>query len=108
MSTTLSGVISGQQVLGFDFAEDDNSREIAKNKAGVTIEYIGPSPWRQICGRAFSGVNCEPYAGDQDNRANEDCRNCGDDFNIWRADPNNRSEERRVGKECRSRWSPYH
>ena len=26
------------------------------------------------------------------------CRRCGDD----------RSEERRVGKECRSRWSPYH
>ena len=24
----------------------------------------------------------------------------------WRLD--NRSEERRVGKECRSRWSPYH
>src|SRR2546430_14901279 len=23
-------------------------------------------------------------------------------------DPKNRSEERRVGKECRSRWSPYH
>src|SRR5256885_2925786 len=23
-------------------------------------------------------------------------------------DPQNRSEERRVGKECRSRWSPYH
>ena len=23
-------------------------------------------------------------------------------------DGNNRSEERRVGKECRSRWSPYH
>src|SRR2546422_6877482 len=22
--------------------------------------------------------------------------------------PHNRSEERRVGKECRSRWSPYH
>src|SRR5690242_1636142 len=22
--------------------------------------------------------------------------------------PNPRSEERRVGKECRSRWSPYH
>ena len=22
--------------------------------------------------------------------------------------PVNRSEERRVGKECRSRWSPYH
>ena len=22
--------------------------------------------------------------------------------------PQDRSEERRVGKECRSRWSPYH
>ena len=26
---------------------------------------------------------------------------------IWK-DPDARSEERRVGKECRSRWSPYH
>ena len=29
----------------------------------------------------------------------------------WRNSPNDnltRSEERRVGKECRSRWSPYH
>src|SRR6266478_7762626 len=25
-----------------------------------------------------------------------------------RSPPMNRSEERRVGKECRSRWSPYH
>ena len=26
---------------------------------------------------------------------------------VWIAD-GKRSEERRVGKECRSRWSPYH
>ena len=26
----------------------------------------------------------------------------------WQALAANRSEERRVGKECRSRWSPYH
>ena len=25
-----------------------------------------------------------------------------------RTPPKRRSEERRVGKECRSRWSPYH
>ena len=25
-----------------------------------------------------------------------------------RGSPSHRSEERRVGKECRSRWSPYH
>ena len=29
----------------------------------------------------------------------------GDEF---LTDQNGRSEERRVGKECRSRWSPYH
>ena len=29
----------------------------------------------------------------------------GPGFNPWLG---NRSEERRVGKECRSRWSPYH
>ena len=27
---------------------------------------------------------------------------------IRRRDIQRRSEERRVGKECRSRWSPYH
>ena len=27
---------------------------------------------------------------------------------VWIVDPLDRSEERRVGKECRSRWSPYH
>ena len=28
--------------------------------------------------------------------------------NILKKDKKTRSEERRVGKECRSRWSPYH
>ena len=27
---------------------------------------------------------------------------------LYEADNTTRSEERRVGKECRSRWSPYH
>ena len=27
---------------------------------------------------------------------------------VWRTTLFTRSEERRVGKECRSRWSPYH
>ena len=27
---------------------------------------------------------------------------------VKKASPSKRSEERRVGKECRSRWSPYH
>ena len=36
----------------------------------------------------------------------EDIANFGKNSTIpWK---NHRSEERRVGKECRSRWSPYH
>ena len=31
-----------------------------------------------------------------------------DDKIIWDVGHLTRSEERRVGKECRSRWSPYH
>src|SRR2546422_9898795 len=31
-----------------------------------------------------------------------------DDPNQWPTIKTRRSEERRVGKECRSRWSPYH
>ena len=30
------------------------------------------------------------------------------DFMVSRCSDEARSEERRVGKECRSRWSPYH
>ena len=29
-------------------------------------------------------------------------------LNVLLLGPDERSEERRVGKECRSRWSPYH
>ena len=29
-------------------------------------------------------------------------------FGLYKAINDMRSEERRVGKECRSRWSPYH
>src|SRR5438876_1481025 len=31
-----------------------------------------------------------------------------DAWRNWTSGTNSRSEERRVGKECRSRWSPYH
>ena len=33
-------------------------------------------------------------------------KSCYDGKGVQKAD--DRSEERRVGKECRSRWSPYH
>ena len=41
------------------------------------------------------------------------CGICASDCKCWSGAKmfwggDNRSEERRVGKECRSRWSPYH
>src|SRR2546430_6260229 len=36
------------------------------------------------------------------------CGTCGGSGEVRRAARSMRSEERRVGKECRSRWSPYH
>ena len=38
------------------------------------------------------------------------CERCGGEFVLtkYSAQRTMRSEERRVGKECRSRWSPYH
>src|SRR2546421_12408659 len=43
------------------------------------------------------------YAHDEENKAKP-----GDTVRIMETRPMSRSEERRVGKECRSRWSPYH
>ena len=31
-----------------------------------------------------------------------------EEWMVKKIETNSRSEERRVGKECRSRWSPYH
>src|ERR1035438_5967119 len=44
-----------------------------------------------VSGRYTSEITTDLLSGDQAN-----------------SDPRLRSEERRVGKECRSRWSPYH
>ena len=45
-------------------------------------------------------------AGESDNI--EDSVNYAEVFSLVQSIAEGRSEERRVGKECRSRWSPYH
>src|SRR2546425_944521 len=47
-------------------------------------------------------------SGDPNNNAvSTSCGDAGETSTVNKATPT-RSEERRVGKECRSRWSPYH
>ena len=38
----------------------------------------------------------------------DELTNSGQRFPVEQVSNTGRSEERRVGKECRSRWSPYH
>ena len=42
------------------------------------------------------------------NAAEETAQDLDGDIVILHTNDVHRSEERRVGKECRSRWSPYH
>ena len=45
----------------------------------------------------------------RENSFNEENTGAGRDGNrSYNREGGERSEERRVGKECRSRWSPYH
>ena len=54
---------------------------------------------KQNNGAWYSLKNEIPFSDQRANKNNTGFRKLG---------YNNRSEERRVGKECRSRWSPYH
>ena len=61
------------------------------DKDQSTLSLQGQITLRNQCGLEFSGAKIRFVAGDVNQVTN-----------------NFRSEERRVGKECRSRWSPYH
>ena len=64
---------------------------LQERKSGLWIDATGASPQASLVGNAVErGFGHTPY-GDHFSHV------CG-----------MRSEERRVGKECRSRWSPYH
>eukprot|EP00439_Symbiodinium_sp_Y106_P072724 s2562_g13.t1 len=72
------------RILGFEVAETDNSRELAMNKAGVTVEYIGSNPdGGELCGKTFSNVDCIQKAANKGYRANaKDQHN--DRFRVYR------------------------
>src|SRR2546430_13549740 len=53
-----------------------------------------------------NGVQVAAVAGDAQRRSDLPRRSVGE--RDASGDAQSRSEERRVGKECRSRWSPYH
>src|SRR2546429_4163726 len=88
-------------VFVFFFQAEDGIRDVAVTgvqtcalpiSRGLPIRQMNPeahSFWLRTCSRS------------------DGCKQV--DASLWfRAEGGQRSEERRVGKECRSRWSPYH
>src|SRR5690242_21940903 len=79
--------------------------------AGVPLSSPAPSAHRCAAAGLDSGTQAEllasmPFDGAVD-RLELARPRTGSAWDRWRR-PQPRSEERRVGKECRSRWSPYH
>ena len=72
----------------------DKYLEIIAEKEGITKEEV-----QQEIGRAVSIALKSP---------DPQMQRFWTDFPCENDTPIIRSEERRVGKECRSRWSPYH
>ena len=79
------------------------NREDAWN---ILCEYTKTEPLRKhaLAVEAAMRAYARKHAGDEERWAIVGLLH---DFD-FEMHPNPRSEERRVGKECRSRWSPYH
>src|SRR2546430_8439309 len=101
--------VSDRQLFVFFFQAEDGIRDLTVTgvqtcalpicvTGSVVVNYNTSSRVKQFlwAGRMAAGeyVYCIQYAARQHQRR-RGCRGA-------------RSEERRVGKECRSRWSPYH
>src|SRR3712207_8114788 len=88
----------GNVKLYFFFQAEDGIRDI-----GVTGVQTCALPISYLANDRAKGIGVrEPVGGERAHRHRQ-----GLGARVA-ADPGDRSEERRVGKECRSRWSPYH
>ena len=78
--------------------EDEQLKEVADFRVGDTVKVYA----KVIEG---SRERIQVYEGTVLKRQNGGAR---ETFTVRKFSNGVRSEERRVGKECRSRWSPYH
>src|SRR5256884_5512357 len=75
--------------LGFSCGEKAGKLSRVSGAGTLSLRDLPPD-------RSLGRRRLRPHAFSQDAAGGE------------REQPSTRSEERRVGKECRSRWSPYH
>src|SRR2546429_9100478 len=82
-------------------ASDHRQDQVCCNRSGARYENCH-SQVLQLHSRVASGI---PPALKEDRCCRCECRD--EEDGEGRVEWSRRSEERRVGKECRSRWSPY-
>ena len=104
-SHTIPKLSQGNNGLFFERFFDHYT--ISSGKVGIEdgAKFVFLKPFRGLCG---NGAQLRQYALHQlalINSLKEDAKGQGYELNGHFL---LRSEERRVGKECRSRWSPYH
>src|SRR5256886_11437583 len=81
-----------------DWSSDVCSSDLVGHAALLPVVSVTGLPDPGVAFRAATGLEYRIRAA-----------TLGVEYSLERYDfPINRSEERRVGKECRSRWSPYH
>src|SRR2546422_10970012 len=109
---TVGGVISGYSAIGRRPAAMPPSRtmtiEMTHARTGRSMKKRATMTGLLLGVRGFRG----DISGLQGLRQCDWAARCGRDWHLHElrrdGDARSRSEERRVGKECRSRWSPYH
>ena len=89
---------------GYSYSEVQNMVNQILNGSAVTQPNTKQDQNQSVSKKVVATCSAKQfnktYAGEYKTTAVLYCRND--------AGTNKRSEERRVGKECRSRWSPYH
>src|SRR5256884_712398 len=94
----------------FFFQAEDGIRDVAVTGVQTCALPISPANGQQSPGQA-SIMRTKPTIDEfADRQLGAMRRWYGTHWRRWGAliEGRERSEERRVGKECRSRWSPYH
>ena len=92
--TMKSSVFVPAHITGF-FTIEDHYIDLKKGSLGAGFLIKTPGHWKNASPGSPSLWKTSPRRNASAIRAR-------------RSSPAERSEERRVGKECRSRWSPYH
>src|SRR2546426_11181628 len=102
IAAALEALRWADEVIVADGGSSDRTAELARSHGAAVIEVRGESIGLQRNAAIARARNEWVLALDADERVTDALRE--ELARVLAA----RSEERRVGKECRSRWSPYH